>query len=60
MPWRCDFFAGYAKSAQLVKSALKRYTQMAGTSGDEKERAQHIENEEERAQLVWASRTNEC
>ena len=34
MPWRCDLFAEYAKSANLVESAMKRYTEIAGSSED--------------------------
>ena len=34
MPWRCDLFAEYAKSAYLFESAMKRYTEIAGSSED--------------------------
>ena len=27
MPWRCDLFVGYAESAYLIESAMKRYTE---------------------------------
>ena len=27
MLWKCDFFAGYAESAYLIKSAMKRYAE---------------------------------
>ena len=50
MPCICNLFVGYAESALLIESAMKRYTEWQVQAGF---------HEEERAQLVSARRTNE-